>query len=461
MSDKKFFDIIPPKETKNFRRKLDLSPKKKSKKKSFVDFRSLLPGSDNNVFLGKKETKKSTGLKNNLNVAKILFFFFFFFASIGVFAFLFFSKTWIEIWPETRTLSLKTDIVVGLGTDSSLNFEEKTVPGKIFENEESSSKNFSASGKTTKEVKAKGIIRVFNEYSTSPQPLLINTRFVSDKGKLFRSIRREIIPGMHYEKGKLVAGFVDIEVAAAKAGNSYNIGPSTFSIPGFRGTAKYTYFYGKSFSNMKGGFEGEVSQVSDEDIRKSELVLAKELKEKSKNSLKKSISSDYVLPDKAIIQDIVSSSSSVKPGAEAESFNLQIKIKSIGVAIKKAEFNKFIEEFINSKILRSEKFQKSSLKIEYLSNAQLPIEENKEGESTSTASISGKVALSIKVRFKTYKKIDLFELKKQLTEKSPEEVKKFLQDLPQVKKIEIKSWPFLRKEIPDDRNKIKLDLNLD
>ncbi len=438
---KKFFDIISPEKIKPDGNIIE------ERKDKLLNLKSGRNGRRRGFWRGKKAGASI--------VAKTLFFCLFFLILTGVFIFLVFSKVEIEIWPKIRTLDLKTNITVELGNIRP-DFEAKIIPGKVFENQKTASKEFPASGKMMKEEKAKGIIRVFNEYSASLQGLLPNTRFVSDKGRLFRSLKREVIPGGHYEKGKFVAGFADIAVIAAESGGDYNISPSTFSIPGFKGTEKYTYFYGKSFSDMTGGFKEEVSRVVAEDIKKAELTLSNELKKESKNLLKEIIPPDYILLDETVFQDVAESNSSVEAGSEAESFNLQIKINSKGVGFKKSEIDGLVQKFIVSNISEDEKFQRESLEVNYSLESPLFPERDK-----TDFLKSGKITLGVKIIAKIYQDINLIKLKKALADKSLKEVKTFLGDLSQIERVKIKSWPFLRGNVPDDINKIELRLNLD
>jgi hypothetical protein len=444
---KKFFDIIPPSKNKDSSQKREFDYNKTREKKKFLsDLPLSEPAERQSFWQGEKAVLKT--------VRKTLFFCLFFLILTGIFSFFVFSKIKIEIWPKTKISDFETNVIVKIGSSKS-DFQRKIISGKLFENQKSASKEFSASGKAIKERKAEGIIRVFNNYSSSAQGLLPNTRFVSDKGKLFRSTKREVIPGGHRVKGKFIAGFADIKVRAAEAGEDYNIGPSTFSIPGFKGTPKYTYFYGKSSSPMAGGFRGEVSQVTERDIEKAKSTLSGKLKEESKNFLKKTVPADYVLLDEAIFQDITEGNNSAKAGSEAKSFNLQVKVKSQGIGFKKSDMNKFVQEFIASNISEDEEFQKDSLEVNYSLGSSF----SQGGGNIADILKSGEIALAVKIKAKVYKKIDLIKLKKALSDKPLREAMTFLKDLPYITKVKNKSWLFLKKKIPDDINKIELELN--
>ena len=101
--------------------------------------------------------------------------------------------------------------------------------------------------------KASGIITVFNEYSSDSQRLVASTRFLSSSGKIFRAIEDIYIPGAQLNDDEIIPSSIDVEVVANYLGAEYNIGPSDFTIPGFKGTVKYAGFYGKSNTAMNGG----------------------------------------------------------------------------------------------------------------------------------------------------------------------------------------------------------------
>ena len=137
------------------------------------------------------------------------------------------SRAEIEIWPEVKTLNFDEKLTLDTKRDKS-DFLSKVIPGKIFESEKVLSQNFSSSGKTLKEEKAQGTIRVYNNYHL-PQILVIRTRFqpALEKVLYFRTTKTITIPA----KSEL-----DVNVRADRPGDEYNISPSTFSIPGLAGT---------------------------------------------------------------------------------------------------------------------------------------------------------------------------------------------------------------------------------
>lgn len=412
---KKFFDIIPPGEvgfSRSEKREEKIKPIRKKKR----------------FFL------------------KSLVFCFVLLILLIISGFFLFSKVEVEIWPETEILSLEENLVIDLNVETP-DFDEKIIPGRVFSNEKPASKEFFASGKILKEEKATGVIRVYNAYSTSSRTL-VPSRFVSADGKLFWSIKKIVIPGARYEKGKLVPGEIDVEVEAAEPGEDYNIGPSTFALPALAGSSLYTTIYGRSFSDMSGGFIGEASQISQEDIDRAEIALTEELKEQSREFFKTTVSEDFVLLDETISQEIMEASSSLEAGTEAESFMFQVKIKSEGIGFKRSDLENFAKSRINLNMQEGTILQEESLEINY-SFLEEKIDED------------GKIVLSLEIKAKVYSDIDLDELKKALLGKSLKEARIFLENLPGVTKVELKSWPFLKSKIPEDMEEIEVRLMLD
>lgn len=357
-----------------------------------------------------------------------------------------FARVEIIIWPETEILNLEEKVTAD-SKISQLNVSEKVIPGENIEDEKELSQEFPSSGKTQKEAKAQGQIRVYNAYSTSPQVLVVNTRFISDTGKLFRSVKKETISGGKYEKGKLVPGTLDIQVVAAEAGEDYNIGPSTFSLPGLNGTERYYSVYGKSFSQMTGGFKGEVLQVTQGDLQRAKSILIDNLKKESKNSLLAKLSEDFVLLDETISQEILEATGTAEAGTEVNSFVYRVKIKSKGLGFQKQNLDNFAEEFVGLKITENQKIQPETLKVNFVPES---INMNLD-----------QIILNLEISAKIYSGIDAVSIGKLISGKSIKETQVLLENQPKVTRVEIKPWPFWLKNIPGDIEKTKINLSFD
>jgi len=421
---KRFFDIIPPSQ-KKFQKETNLK-EGAMRTRERKDFQNLE---------GNKTEKK----RPQFSFRFLILLGFVFLIVFGFFINLFFSKTKIEIWPKTEEVVFRESIILSSNAQK-IDLAGKIIPIRVFENEKAGKETFSCTGKGIKEKKAEGIIRVYNAFSTSPR-VLIPSRFVSAEGKLFWSQRKIVIPGARYEKGKLVPGYTDVKVVAAEPGQDYNIGPSTFSLPALAGTSLYTKIYAKSFSPMKGGFKGEISQLKKEDLEKAESILIEKLKKENREVLKKRIGEGFILPEEAIFEEILEKKFSVQENEECESFVAEIKINSVGLAFKEKDIEIFAKNIVFSNIPKDKKILEKDLKVDYLSL------EKREG--------SENFILNIRIRALIFSDIDLDVLKKSLLGRKISEVKFFLENQPEIERINL-NVPLWKRKIPESLDKVDI-----
>jgi hypothetical protein len=142
--------------------------------------------------------------------------------------------------------------------------------------------------------KSRGTITVYNEYSNEPQRLIKNTRFETSDGKIYRIDDSITVPGYTEINGQKKAGELDVTVFADVPGQSYNIGLTEFTIPGFKDQEQFDFFYAKSKTPMSGGFDG-VRKIVTEDKKE---IARKELQARITNNLRdmiqNQISNEYL-----------------------------------------------------------------------------------------------------------------------------------------------------------------------
>jgi hypothetical protein len=131
--------------------------------------------------------------------------------------------------------------------------------------------------------KASGKIVIYNKFDASPQKLIKNTRFESASGKIYRINESITVPGM---KGS-TPGSVEATVYADSYGTEYNSAATDFTIPGFKGSPRYTAFFAHSDGPLTGGASGDVSLASLSDINAAKDELALELAQEVKTNLLK------------------------------------------------------------------------------------------------------------------------------------------------------------------------------
>lgn len=362
-----------------------------------------------------------------------------------------FSSATVEIWPRTEKKSFEAKLILDKKV-KEYNALVNAIPADIVEKEKTVSSTFPASGKSAKETKAAGIITVYNNYSASYQVLVANTRFVSTEGKIFRTTERIMIPGTTDDGGKMKAGEINIRVVADQPGAEYNIGPDTFSIPGFAGTDRYTKFYAKSFQSFTGGSSESVAEVTAADLNKAEDIITRQAKEEAENLLKselkaENVSSVFSFLENNIQAEVLEKSPSAQAGAAANEFTFQAKAKAKAIVFKKEDINSFVRNYIADKIPAGKKVYEPSLKIDY----------SAESINFETGSAQAVLKISIDVYFD----IDEKALKNNISQKSLSEIKLFLASQPEISNVLVKMRPFWAGKAPKDINRITLKITFD
>jgi flagellar basal body-associated protein FliL len=137
--------------------------------------------------------------------------------------------------------------------------------------------------------RAGGEITIYNNFGAQSQKLIKGTRFSTSDGKIFRIQDSVTIPG----KSGSSPGSVKARVVADSEGEEYNIGPTRFSIPGFKGSPKYEGFYGESSKNMSGGSSGKSVDVSDLDMEKGKETVREKIKTALEAKMQNSVPDGY------------------------------------------------------------------------------------------------------------------------------------------------------------------------
>lgn len=129
---------------------------------------------------------------------------------------------------------------------------------------EEGTKTVPRSGTEEVETRASGTIVIFNEYSTSEQRLIANTRFAAPDGRIYRIQDPVVVPGYTTSNEEIVPGTLEATVRAEEPGEVYNKSDVTFTIPGLEGTDQYEDMYARTKTSLTGGFVGTQAVVSPE-----------------------------------------------------------------------------------------------------------------------------------------------------------------------------------------------------
>jgi hypothetical protein len=430
MPIRKVFDIIPPKEYKT------IVPLTEVSKKPVVFPKQVQPSkpvvSERKPRVPFKISKKIHWWPI-LTIAAIV-------CLVGASYIFIKPKAEISIWPKKSPFNVKTQVAV------STSQKEGVIAGKVKIQECSDSQEFPATGVKSLGAKATGTIRVYNNYATTPQILVANTRFVSDGGKLFRTPQKITIPGARYEGSKLIPGELDVVVGAGETGEEYNIGPSTFSLPAL--AARYTAFYAKSFEAMTGGSKNQTPQVTEADLTSAQKSLSASVLDNCQKTLQASLApEDYVINEEAFKSEIVESDPLVRVGQSVNKFTLNIKAKAMVMVFQKSDVENFAKTYVAGQVPTGNQLDGNSVTFSY-SPKSINVDK-------------GEIILNVEVSAEIYSTIDDNSIKEAIKSQSLNEVTASLKQFSEISDFQVRLWPFWVNKTSSELKNMTIKLRLD
>lgn len=347
----------------------------------------------------------------------------------------------ITVFPKIEQMNFDLPIV-GSKAVSQIDQVLNIIPLQEIEVKKTKSREFVSTGEKELNEKARGSIRIYNEYSSSPQTLVATTRFESSSGKIFRIIENVTVPGAKIEEGKIMASSIEVEVFADQAGADYNIAPSNFTIPGFRGTAKFAGFYAKSKAAMTAGSVEKVRVVLAEDLQKAEDSLIEELKRETEQSIQEQIPDNLKIVQGGLEQEITVLST-VDQGTVTDKFTVEIEVAIRALVFNEEELKELIDLNLVSRI----------------SGNKVPLSETQQIEwrEPTIDWVEKKAFFNLGIQENIAWQIDVQALKQDIVGLNEIEVRKYFRDnRPDISNTKIDLWPFWIKKIPNQEEKIDL-----
>jgi len=427
---KKVYDIKPPKLVKKIEKEIkDFLVDEKNHPKQSVKKH--------------KTSQQKKGYPIWLPISIVVFIFIVF---LGLYLYFKLPMAIITIWPKVEILSFK-QIITADKSATTIDPKAFLIPAEYFEESKTISQDFSATGNASDEGKASGIITVYNKSNISS--LREGTRFVSDSGKLFISPSRIILPPPQKSGSKIIPGKVEVKVEAAEGGESYNIAPSEFSLPGLKGTADYYNIYASSDAPMTGGFAGKIKKVTNDDIENAKKEVVKKATEETIELIRKNLPDGYVLLDNATSSEIIESSADVKSGTVAENFKYQATVKVKALVFKKSDLDAFAKNYIATQKPDNKTLLAESYKIDY---------------NIGAVDVSaGKIMLNLEFSTGIYDDINRNSIAMSFMGKNEDQINEVIANSLQdkISRAQVKFWPFWVKVAPKNQKGVKVELKFD
>jgi hypothetical protein len=335
----------------------------------------------------------------------------------------------ITLTPRTLTQNIESDYTAKKTAGSGeLAYQVVTLT-------QMGSETIKATGEKQVDKRATGVVVVYNNYNTSSQRLIKNTRFATPEGLIFRIVDSVTVPG---KKGT-TPGSVEVTVVADESGESYNVGLKDFTIPGFKGDPRYNAFYGRSKTPLAGGFSGIQKVVAEADRAKAKASIEAEVTDALVKEVFAGMTADVAYftngysIDWKTLPEQSPSASEVTITQEGTISVVVFDKKALGRAVASEEIDKFDGQPVVITNLDKIAFK--------------PKADFKPGTSESIAfNLSGTAS------FEWF--YDEATLKEALLGKSRSEIPAVLQKYPTIEKAGISLRPFWSRTFPDSLDKI-------
>lgn len=360
-------------------------------------------------------------------------------------SYLFLSAS-IVINPKTQELSLNENLSALKDANNNGLFFNLLVDNISGEE----SKNIQATLEKDISKKATGTVVIFNTFSSSSQRLTIDTRLEGSNGKMYKTEKAIVIPGM---KGS-IPGSIEVGIYAAEAGEAYNSGPLDFSIFGFKGSPKYSKFKvrTKTGTNITGGFIGKANTISDTE---KEAILA-ELKSSLKTQLlTKAIS--QIPPGFVLFKDAVfiNTEEPVISSAPDQNNNFLVTVKGTLFGFI------FNEKRLTQKIAQDniDKYDGSDVYISNMKDLTFSMLTSVQDTSSLYARNLQNINFNLSGVAKVVWKVNENQLIGDLLGKSKKDFNQILSQYPNIDSAELKVRPFWKTYLPDKSKNIEVIVN--
>ncbi len=326
----------------------------------------------------------------------------------------------------------------------------------------STGKRFSSKG-----ANASGALTVFNT-TNGEWPLIAETRFQSEEGLVFRVKDAVTIPPATAQGPGSLEVFVIADQAdayGAITGARGNIGPTRFFLPGLKDDSR-----GKLYAENKAAFTGGVTDyisfISAEDLEAAKARLKDELVKSAIADLQVAVDQKSALLENKGEYMLLEGENAVKLGEvnvtldpalenqERKSFEVTGDVKVSGVYYLR---DKMLEILVDELMLKKSP-QKELVRVNEDSTTYRIFEwDDIHGKIKLTANIKGIEQFEIDPK-KENGALLLEKIKAHIVGENIEAAKSYIQNLPEVNKVEIDSWPAWSPTIPSIPDNIEFEI---
>ena len=312
---------------------------------------------------------------------------------------------------------------------------------------------------------ASGKITIINNASYA-WPLVATTRFQTNEGIVFRIAESVDVPAASSGGSGKVEAFVvaDAEDAYGQiAGERGNIGATKFFLPGLKDSSR-DVLYAESYADMEGGVTDYTTYVSDEDIEAARSKLRESLIKAVEDQLREEVDNknelndtDYVLliGEEAIwTSEVTVNPVAVPSGSGVDQFDVSGYLTASGWCYSKSE----MVALLTQELLLKKSPQKKLVRVnEDTITYRIFEKDTIKNKIKITANIKGIEEFNIDPDLENGARL-INKIKEHILGRNVEDAKNYIQNLPEINKVEIDSWPAWSPTIPTVPDNIDIEV---
>ncbi len=380
----------------------------------------------------KKHKKEKIGPRYMLWFIAFISLIFFFFA----FSYMF-SKANIRITPKIENLIINENLSAEKDSNSSpISFDLVVISGEENKKVETKSKEYI-------ELKAIGDVIIYNTFSTKPQTLNIDTRLEGSNGKMYKTKKRIVIPGMSKDE----PGKIEVGIYGAEAGEEYNSEPLDFKIFGFKNTSKYSKFYARSKGDIIGGIKGDFYTINPEEEKQIINDLKNSLQIKLLKRVTEQIPKGFIFFEDGIFLSI--NNENISSFSNDSLVPISIKGTLYGFLFEEKKLTKKIAEDV------IDKYDGSDVYIANIKDLSFILTDKEDISFSDVKNINFTLSGASKMVWN----FDVDKLINELLDKKKKDFNSILSKYPNVISSNLNLKPFWRRSFPNKIQNIKVIVN--
>jgi hypothetical protein len=312
-----------------------------------------------------------------------------------------------------------------------------------------------------------GKITIINTTSNN-WPLIPQTRFQTEEGVVFRITEGVTVPAANSNGFGTLETFVVADITDAFGGivgERGNVDASSFYLPGLKEDSR-SELYAESYEPMTGGVTDFITFISPEDLSAAESRIKDELIKGAVEELRGAVNKKTELVEGTTVYTLLEGDGAVKTGevqfeipselegTELTEFTVTGNVDISGVYYEHDQ----MLEILKNELLVKKSPRKELLRINEDSTSYRIFEwDEYSGKIKLTANIKGIEQFSIDPDKESGQKL-LQKIRDHIAGKDIEDAKSFIQNLPEVNKVEIDSWPAWAPTVPNIPDNIEFEI---